>query len=237
MKIVDQNQVNYNSRHVVFAFSRRKRLQPAEESIAGVLSTRLGEARMLDLGVGAGRTAHYFLPRTLTYLGLDYAPRMVAACRKRFQERRDSFRVGDARELGHFPAGSFDFVLFSDNGLDSMGHVERMGVLRQVRRILSPHGSFGFSSHSAFGLGQLNRALVMRLLNDKAARERARNDDHFTLRETPRGHTYHIRPAAQLGQLAEAGWRRARVFGVDGRELQQYEIFCPSDPWLYYLCE
>ena len=43
---------------------------------------------------------------------------------------------------------SFDFVLFSYNGIDTMPHTQRLQVLAEVRRVLRDDGWFAFSSHS-----------------------------------------------------------------------------------------
>ena len=121
-----------------------------ERVIFDELEPRLSEARVLDLGVGGGRTTFHFLDRARTYVGVDYSPAMIDACRRRFDERARpevSFVVADARDLSQFDRESFDFVLFAFQGLDSLvDHDDRLRALREIRRLLVPGGSFAFSS-------------------------------------------------------------------------------------------
>ena len=103
-------------------------------------------ARMLDIGVGGGRTTAYFLDRVGSYVGVDYSPELVEACRERFPGADVS--LGDARHLARFPDGSFDFVLFSFNGIDYVSQHGRHQVLAEVRRVLATGGTWMFSTHN-----------------------------------------------------------------------------------------
>jgi ubiquinone/menaquinone biosynthesis C-methylase UbiE len=244
MATSDLNHKTYSSRDVVFFFSRRTELQPCEASVRKVLEPRLASFRMLDLGVGAGRTSHHFLTSTASYRGIDYSTRMIEACRKRFRDHAHAFEVGDARAMTHLEDRSFDFVLFSYNGIDYMGHEERLGTLREINRLLDPDGCFCFSTHNlaaapvhGIRLRQLELSLLLRLFNSREALRRARFDEHAVLRDLPRTNTYYIRPEVQLRQLEEAGFTRTRVFGVDGRELGRDEVPQARDSFLCYLCQ
>lgn len=104
------------------------------------------EHDVLDLGVGSGRTTPALTPRPGRYLGIDLSPGMVAEARSRHPG--EEFRVGDATDLADLDDGSFDVVLFSFNGLDTLRPVEmRAKCLAEVRRILRPDGVFLFSCH------------------------------------------------------------------------------------------
>jgi SAM-dependent methyltransferase len=243
MGSIDRNQRTYGARDVVFFFARRKELQPPEAAVAELLQEELGQMRMLDLGVGGGRTAHHFLPRVASYVAIDYSARMIEACRQHFPGRAEAFQVGDARKLEHFGDGNFDFVLFSYNGIDCMDHPDRLRTLREMKRLLAPDGWLCFSSHNASSLpidrwrfGSLMVTLRLRWLNDAETLRRARTADWFVIRDLPRIRNYYIRPQAQLAQLEAAGLPGAQVFGLDGRELQGDELAAAKDPWLYYLC-
>jgi ubiquinone/menaquinone biosynthesis C-methylase UbiE len=63
---------------------------------------------MLDIGVGGGRTTKYFFPLAKEYVGIDYSPEMIQACKKKFPELR--FEVADVRNLSLFGDGHFDFT-------------------------------------------------------------------------------------------------------------------------------
>jgi SAM-dependent methyltransferase len=104
--------------------------------------------RVLDLGVGAGRTTPFLAARAGEYVGIDYSEAMIAACRERYPGL--DFQVRDARNLSCFADGYFDSVVFSFNGL---GHLypddSRIACVREVNRVLRQGGSFVFSLHNA----------------------------------------------------------------------------------------
>ncbi|CAA9494667.1 MAG: hypothetical protein AVDCRST_MAG67-1597 [uncultured Solirubrobacteraceae bacterium] len=110
----------------------------------------LSAMRVLDLGVGGGRTTSQLLGRVGRYVGVDMSPLMVQACRERFADRLGSdvrFAVCDARDLSAFADDSFDLVLFTFNGIDSVVRDDdRRRVLHEVRRVCAPGATFAFSS-------------------------------------------------------------------------------------------
>src|SRR5580693_1097552 len=60
---------------------------------------------ILDLGVGGGRTTPYLSSIAGRYVGVDYAPEMIAACRKKFP--RLEFEVANAADLSRFASACF----------------------------------------------------------------------------------------------------------------------------------
>jgi SAM-dependent methyltransferase len=110
--------------------------------------------RVLDLGVGAGRTTPWLRARASTYVGIDYAPGMVEAARRLHPDA--DLRVGDASDLAAFPDDAFEVVVFSYNGIDYLDDAGRGRVLDEVRRVLVPGGTYLFSTHNA-------RAVIGRL--------------------------------------------------------------------------
>jgi SAM-dependent methyltransferase len=125
---------------------------------------------MLDLGVGAGRTARHFAPRVKSYVGLDYSRSMIAHCRQVLPDY--TFVVGDARRLD-FDDKSYDFVLFSFNGIDHLGPADRQQALREMKRVLRPNGMMFFSSHNSNFLPVIIDRFRFRL--QRNARETARS--------------------------------------------------------------
>jgi SAM-dependent methyltransferase len=124
-------------------------LLPPEATILTELRDRLPSARMLDLGVGGGRTTRHFAPLVREYIGLDLSDGMVAACQAEFghQYPSASFVVGDARDLSRFSDNSFDLVLFAFNGIDSVGdQPDRLRALSEIRRVCAPGGHFAVST-------------------------------------------------------------------------------------------
>lgn len=99
--------------------------------------------RILDIGVGGGRTAALLAPGN-DYIGIDYTARMVDKARANHPDL--SFEHMDARDLSVFTDGSFDLVFFSFNGIDSVDPVGRVQILQEAHRVLSPGGAFVFST-------------------------------------------------------------------------------------------
>jgi SAM-dependent methyltransferase len=105
--------------------------------------------RLLDIGVGAGRTVSLLSLLSDSYVGIDYAIEMVSACHERYPKA--DIRWGDARDLSAFPDRSFDFVLFSFNGIDTLDQEGRATALMEIYRVLDEGGLFVFSTHNKDG--------------------------------------------------------------------------------------
>lgn len=112
--------------------------------------TRRG-ASVLDLGCGTGRTTGVldrmgFDVVGVDVVGVDVSEQMIRRVRTLHPDLE--FETGDARDL-QFADESFDYVLFSFNGL---GHVQPEGdryvALPEIWRALQPGGTFVFSSHN-----------------------------------------------------------------------------------------
>jgi ubiquinone/menaquinone biosynthesis C-methylase UbiE len=104
-------------------------------------------ARVLDLGVGAGRTTPFLAERASRYVGLDYSEGMLVECRRRFPDLE--FVQADASDLSQFPDASFDVVVFSFNGIDCL-HPDavRLRCIAEIRRVLAPGGTAVISEHN-----------------------------------------------------------------------------------------
>ena len=100
--------------------------------------------RILDIGIGAGRTTPLLTLLSDQYVGIDYAQPMVEAAKQMYPDL--DLRVGDARDLSEFAADSFDFVFFSFNGIDTMDEDGRRAVLKAVHRVLAEDGLLAFST-------------------------------------------------------------------------------------------
>src|SRR2546423_13692484 len=117
-------------------YARQSNLYPPEETILRFMLPILPRTRMLDLGVGGGRTTLHFAKWAREYIGTDYSENMIGECRRRFSAYPDhiSFAVCDARSMEMFASGFFDFVLFSFNGIDYVAHADRLKILKEIRR-------------------------------------------------------------------------------------------------------
>jgi SAM-dependent methyltransferase len=141
----DPNLRAYNSPEVTAYYSALNYLTPCERLLFDTY-LRPGVA-ILDLGVGGGRTTPYLSSIAKRYVGVDYAPAMIAACRKKFPAIE--FEVANATDLSLFATASFDAVVMAFNGFDYMASDEsRRRALREIGRVLRPEGIFAFSSHN-----------------------------------------------------------------------------------------
>jgi SAM-dependent methyltransferase len=169
-------------------------LQPPEVLLLRRLRGQWGESDMLDIGIGAGRTSHVFSAITRSYLGIDFSPVMVKRARSVVPDEEAVVELteGDARDLRSF-GRSFDVVLFSNAGIDTLPPADRVRVLEEVRAVLRPNGRFAFSCKSLHAL-PLQSPLV-------------------ALRERP----LHIRAARSLLALPEARrvWRFNRAINPE----------------------
>jgi len=242
------------------AYARYSYLQPPEETILHLMLPSLPTARMLDVGVGGGRTTVYFSSRVREYVGIDYSESMIMECRNRFAgcPPHISFKVCDARSMQMFEHGSFDFILFSHNGIDCVSHEDRLKILTEIRRLGRPGGYFCFSSHNlnwCTNLFELRRMIsldprlavrtakrvVLRFLyNWRVRAATVRNSQYIVFNDGAyhrKMQMYYIRPLAQIAQLGEA-FTDIRVFSLTtGAEIEDpNRLRSAEDCWLYYLC-
>ena len=113
------NRTTYERAKIVNLY-RSGPIQLAELSIFVKYRDEYWRRRVLDLGCGAGRTTEFLRPFDIEYTGVDYSLSMIGQCIASFPEA--SCLHCDARDLSRFEDGSFDFGLFSNNGVDSLLH-------------------------------------------------------------------------------------------------------------------
>ncbi len=120
-----------------------------ERAAYGLLAHEMHQRPILDLGVGPGRTVGLLQALSPDYVGIDYLPAMVEAARALHSQA--DIRLGDARDLSAFASGSKALVVFSNHGIDSVSHEDRLRVLTEAWRVLAPGGTFWFSTLNAVG--------------------------------------------------------------------------------------
>lgn len=252
--VVDNRQIY---RGQVDSYRRQHYLEPAEIQLLAMFRGRWHEMDVLDLGVGAGRTAGFFAPVSRSYVGIDYADEMVQACKQDIGESEGvRFLTCDARAMPFDPA-SFDLAIFSYNGLDYVDHEARREILREIRRVMRPGGHFMFSSHSLHAFPFKRRLPELRLrrpirslesrlgtwllnrrvagLNRGVDRARMEKEGHAVLCDFAYPlRTYYVYPKTQMRQLEDAGFRTLRLIDRYG------EAFDPEQPtrheWVHFLC-
>jgi SAM-dependent methyltransferase len=253
----DQNQAIFNAEAEKYLDLA---LQPGEFELLRLYQHRWLETDMLDLGVGAGRTALTFARLARSYVGVDYAPRMIELCRARIGESDSvTFLVCDATNLSPLYGRQFDLILFSFNGIDCVSPEQRLQILGEVRKLLKPDGRFFFSAHSLDvfpfrlgleGKGTLNyprwlyrcwyRLAVhvkRKWYNWKIDVLEARKRGWAILVDGEHhfsGRYYYTTPEHQVKQLAEAGFETIAVYDINGRPTDWRSP--PPHFWFHYLC-
>jgi SAM-dependent methyltransferase len=239
-------------------YAPQRTLQPPEHELLVRLRGRWHELDMLDLGVGAGRTAYTYAALTRTYVGLDVSGAMIEHARRLVDEdERTRFVVGDARDLSAFAQASFGLVLFSFNGLDAVEHHDRLRILSEVRRVVSDDGIFAFSTHSLLALPlplgltrpsprdpirstlrSVRRALQLAATNRSLDLDAARARGYASIRDGAHDFAlelYYVHPQTQLAQLADAGFAVVTVLDRCGREV---DPAAPGgDAHLFYIAQ
>ncbi|MEA3056895.1 MAG: hypothetical protein QOD30_2327 [Actinomycetota bacterium] len=127
----------YGGPSVVAHYRTAVELQPTERALIERFVS--ASSRVIDIGIGAGRTTRFLADRD-RYVGFDLVADMVLAAKSDVGE--DRLVVATADHVP-FANASFDVALFSFNGL---GHLDdRTAVYREVRRIVVDGGVFIFS--------------------------------------------------------------------------------------------
>lgn len=257
---MDGNHATWNSTRVAEHYRDRRFLFPPELAILGELWHEVAGRRVLDLGVGTGRTTPFLRVLTDEYVGIDWSETMVAIGRQSYPTA--DIRQGDARDLVGIPEASVAFVLFSFNGIDYIPYEDRRRVFREVRRVLEPGGAFAFSTHNLnrlggelrgrytcppIGLGANPFRSAIRLTRWLGVCGRGYLD-HRRLRAGEHvgegyavvndgGENYsvlttYVDPRTQLAEVERCGFvEPIRLYGRDGRAASVDS----SDAWLHYL--
>jgi SAM-dependent methyltransferase len=236
----DQDRVNWRVYHApgVDRYYRSHALDAAETMALLAYQPAFGGRRVLDLGVGTGRTTAFISPLASHYVCVDFSPPMIEAIRRRFPGVPAI--IGDMRDLSAFDDGGFDFILASCNLVDAVGHEDRLQVFGEIRRVLRPGGVFMFSSHNrrfrealsgpilrwshnpgtqAVHLWRYARSLV----NHARVRHLRRVERDYAILNDP-GHDYaalhyYVDRVTARTQMATAGFRMLSEFDLSGRAL------------------
>ncbi|HKI00959.1 MAG TPA: class I SAM-dependent methyltransferase [Thermoanaerobaculia bacterium] len=240
----------YESPEGTAAFAAGAELKPVERVLVerlrgeaaggGLLGDLLGD--LLDIGVGAGRTAAALSALGRRYLGVDYSLGMLGRCRSRFP--RLALVCCDARELA-LRSARFD-AAFCWDVLGDAGHEGRLRILAELHRVLRPGGALVMRANNLdaawrppwhpAGLTAPGRYLRgvwhhwrSRGLWSSGPGWRVAGDPWFGY-ALP---SYYVRREEQERQLAAAGFESVEVWRPAGTPLAAGEP-C-GDPFLFYL--
>lgn len=256
----DQNQKTYASAGIVWYYIQLSLLQPAEKTVLDRFKDQLSTMSLLDIGIGGGRTTQHFAPLAKAYTGIDYSAEMIAACQQKFSGVLPpaSLNVGDARDMSQFADNTFDFILFSFNGIDYVSHCDRLRIFQEVNRVGKSGSYFFFSSHNLQGIDKefsfrekislnplktyvnLIMVTLLRLFNLSIKRQQLKTADYLIIKDEShnfRLQTYYIRPEAQIQQLKDY-FSEVEVYSWKSgqRIADATELSANSEMWLYYLC-
>lgn len=143
---MDKNLSAYNVGGVVKWYEKLEKLIEVETAVFNKYKETLAGGKVLDIGIGGGRTTRNLINSCKEYIGLDYSMNFVTSVKKQFTSA--DIRLMDARDLSAFPDNTFDFINFSFNGIDYVDLEGRIRILNEVYRVLKPNGVFFFSTHN-----------------------------------------------------------------------------------------
>lgn len=168
---------------------------------AGCLPRTPG-TRLLDLGCGTGLELGYYfeLVPTARVTGVDLAPGMLEALRRKFPDRALTLRLGSYFELP-FGEGTFDAAV-SVESLHHFTRAEKTPLYRKLRKALKPGGYFILTDYFAASDEEERycRAELLRL-----KKEQNIEDDAFYHFDTP------LTVAHETEALRDAGFASVTV--------------------------
>lgn len=252
MSINSVNQATYTSEEGVNAYLNTS-LQSPEISILVKYKDYYYSKSILDIGCGAGRTSFYFRNFTDKYVGVDYSESMINASKKCYPELE--FQHCDARDLSRFNDNSFDFIIFSYNGIDYITNDDRLAVFKEIKRVLKDDGMFVFSTHNrnysniettpSFQLSLNPINFIKNLIgyfnqltnNSKLKNQNIETEDYAILNDSGNNYsllTYYISKNKQIEQLNKIGLNTQEIFDMNGQALSE-ETNDSNDAWIYYV--
>ncbi len=233
-------------------YSNDSNMQKPEIEIFNSFGNELKEAKLLDIGIGGGRTTLYLKDKVKEYIGIDYSYKMIDATKIRIPEITSKVFVCNVLDMSKYSDNQFDIVFFSLNGLDYLQTFEeRIIALNEIYRVLKKGGKLIFSSHNIqdnclFNFSFKNQNLVKtieqivkiiyrNIFNNKKT---IMNSNYSYIKDG--GHffklrNFYIKPEYQIEQLKEIGFFETKIFSlISGKEIVS-NLNKIQDAWLYYL--
>jgi ubiquinone/menaquinone biosynthesis C-methylase UbiE len=179
-------------------------------------------ATVLDVGGGPGCHACWLAARGYQVHLIDITPLHVELARQasaRQEAPLASAEVGDARALP-WGAATADAVVLFGPLYHLTDRADRLLALREARRVLRPGGAFLAAAISRFASAL--DGLCRGFLKDPQFAEIVRRDLADGQHRNPTGRpeyfmdTFFHHPDELQGEVAEAGFAAARVYGVEG---------------------
>ena len=252
---INKNIDIYQKEDVVNIYSRKTFLLEPEKKILSIIKDDIKNAKVLDIGVGGGRTTLYFSKKAKRYVGIDYSSKMIDICNEKYGTYDTiSFKVLAARNLDSLEKKYFDIILFSYNGLDCIDIKHRKNVLEGITKLLKDGGKFIFSMHNInhikfmynlysgyspkIHIKRFFRIIRLLMHNGFPAKYEKMDYTQFTdsahnFRNT---HTYSSLPA-EINTLKHLGYSSIRAFSCNnGDEMMLKSLKSYTEPWVYFYC-
>ncbi len=246
------NQKTYAKAKVLDYYDGLEELFPAEKVLFEKLSAKIENSKILDIGVGGGRTTKYLLPLSSDYTGVDYVPQFVERVKRKYES--GNFLCSDARDLKEFADENFDLVLFSYNGIDYVSHEDRLKILKEIYRVMKTGGTFMFSSHNRdyrhfkkpYWLiePRINAAFVKNLLSYvfflprhlRMKKEEVDTNEYAIVNDSDHRYSllhYYIGIGSQVKQLEGIGFSNIEAHNAEGESVKTDT----ESLWIYYLAK
>lgn len=244
------NRTTFEREDVVKYYRKVETFLDAERVLLSKLLPEIKDLKILDIGIGGGRTTPHLLQISSDYTGIDYVPQLAEETAKKYPEAK--ILCADATNLREFGDETFDFVLFSYNGLDCMSHEGRLKVLSEIYRTLKKNGICMFSSHNRdykyFNTKIWKRKICLKLdylifllhclyhlpNHYKMKRHEIYTDDYAIVNDGDHRFSlmlYYISIEQQRKQLIDIGFADIEAYDTNGAKVQMDT----SSHWLHYL--
>lgn len=246
----------YKNKKTINYYFNAEGLQLPEQTILKKIESKLVNAKVLDIGVGGGRTTPFFAKHASYYLGIDFSEEFIIHCQKKYKSifPNAEFKTVDARSLEQMPTSSFDIVLFSFNGIDNVNLDERNAIIQTIYKLLKSNGCFIFSSHNLNYLPILSKYKIYRnpfatiktaikhfnfLKKNKAALQNQKEftfiyDDTYDFGLQ----TCYVSAEYQIKMLEAKGFSICEIYSLNsGKKLTIAENKIDQSAWLYFFCE
>ena len=246
------NQAAYARADIVKYYQGIESLYKTEQVLFDKLLPTIKDSKILDIGVGGGRTTRYLLSISRDYTGVDYVRQFAEATQKKYENAE--ILCGDVRDMKEFQAETFDFALFSYNGIDHISNAERVKALKEIYRVLKKDGIFMFSSHNRdyryfdkFPWQQkihFNRSYLLFCLHClyylpnhfRMKQHEIHTEDYAVINDGDHRYSlliYYIGIDKQIEQLTDIGFSGSEAYNMAGETVTS-DV---SSHWIYYLAK
>lgn len=178
------------------------------------------QGRICDIGGGPGRYAIELIRRGYAVTLFDLSEEQVRLARVQLDNlglSAEQLMVGDARDMSVLASESFDAALLMGPMYHIVEPAERAGVLRELVRILKPHGSSIVAYLNSWGIMRTGIVDLAHRYQDISTLRSMLNEHTFT-GQSLSGFTecYWSTPEAALAEVEKADLKVVSYAGAEG---------------------